>query len=97
MNERNKKMTTNKRDLKRKINNICSDLFAECVATSLSGNPDMENVNALLSSIIIIQHDYIRTVSHPEPGMLPKKYYNELEESFYKQVEEIVDHIGYLL
>ena len=66
MNERNKKMTTNKRDLKRKINNICSDLFAECVATSLSGNPDMENVNALLSSIIIIQDDYIRRVSHPE-------------------------------
>ena len=89
-------MTTNKRDLKRQIDYICSDLFAECVATSLSGNPDMENVDALLSSILTIHNDFIRRVSHPEPGIPPKKYYKELVDSFYKQVDEIVDHIGNL-
>ena len=89
-------MTTNKRELKRKINNICGDLFAECVATSLSGKPDIEDVNALLSSILIIHNEYIRRVSHPEPGIPASKYYKDLKESFYQQIDEIIDHIGNL-
>ena len=61
---------SNKRDLKKTINYICSDLFAECVAASLyDGKPNEDNVNALLSSILMIQNDYVRRISHPEPGM----------------------------
>ncbi|MBP3758042.1 MAG: hypothetical protein J6I61_12300 [Prevotella sp.] len=89
-------MTTNKRDLKRQINYVCSDLFAECVATSLSGKPDKDDVNALLASILVIHNDYIKRVSHLEPGLQPKKYYKDLIDSFYQQVDEIVDHIGNL-
>ncbi|MCR4852961.1 MAG: hypothetical protein K5893_05170 [Prevotella sp.] len=85
---------TNKRDLKRTINYICSDLFAECIAASLySGKPNEENVNALLMSILHTQNDYVRRISHPEPGMKPKAYFNNLTESFNKQAGEIVDQI----
>lgn len=88
---------TNKRDLKRIINYICDDLFAECIAASLySGKPNEENVNSLLTTIIRVNSDYIRRVSHPEPGMPPKKYYKALTESFNNEVSEIIDHIGNL-
>jgi hypothetical protein len=32
-------------------------------------------------------------VSHPEPGMPAKKYYNSLIADFNNSVNEVVDHI----
>ena len=90
-------MMTNKRDLKRTINYICSELFAECVAASLySGKPDEENVNAVLTSILHTQQDYVRRISHPQPGMSEKEFFKNLTDSFNKEVEEIIDHIANL-
>lgn len=90
-------MITNKRDLKRSINYICSDLFAECVAASLyGGSPNKENVESLLTSILVVHNDFINRVSHPEPGMPAKKYYRALIDEFNKQVGEIIDQIGNL-
>ncbi len=87
----------NKRTLKKTINYICSDLFAECVAASLySGKPDQEDVNALLASILSIHSDFIRRISHPEPGMKDKEYFQKLMKDFNKQVSEIIDQIGNL-
>jgi len=85
---------TNKRDLKRAINYICSELFAETIAASLyNGQPDEENVKALLSSIIHVQNNYVKRISHPEPGMKASVYYKDLQEGFNKEVSEIIDHI----
>ena len=40
----------NKRELKKSVNYICSELFAEGVAASLySENADKDNINALLA------------------------------------------------
>lgn len=87
-------MTTNKRDLKKSINYICSELFAECVAASLyNNNLEKENVDALLTSILNIHNNYICRISHPEPGMDAKAYYKDLIDNFNKEVGEIVDAI----
>ncbi len=89
---------TNKRVLKKTINYICSNLFAECVAASLyGGKPNEENVNALLSSILHVHSNYVRRISHPEPGIPPKQYYKDLTENFNKDVSEIIDQIGNLI
>ncbi len=90
----NKINMANKRTLKRSINYICGDLFAEVAATSLY-NKDVkqENVDALLTSILRVHNDFIRRVSHPEPGLAPKAYYKAIIEDFNKQAIEIVDHI----
>ena len=83
-----------KRNLKRTINYICSHLFAEAIAASLYGErPNKDNVDALLTSIIIIHNDFISRVSHPEPGMKTKVYYKAIIEDFNKQASEIVDQI----
>ena len=89
---------SNKRDLKRTINYICSDLFAECVAASLYSNQksSTENTDALLTSILLVHSDYVRRISHPEPGIPQKKFYKILIEDFNKQVDELIDQIANL-
>jgi len=86
---------SNKRELKRQINYICSDLFAECVASSLyaDNRPTEEDIDALLTSIMLIHSDFISRVSHPEPGMPAKKYFRALIVDFNKQVNELIDQI----
>lgn len=84
----------NKRNLKREINYICSEMFAECVALSLySARGDGEEADSLLRSIMDLHADYIMRVSHPEPGMKAKEYYKILVESFNKDANAVVDQI----
>ena len=87
----------NKRTLKRSINLICDELLIECVAASRYGNEKNEdNRDALLYSIVKLQDNFTRRVSHPEPGMAPKQYYKDLKEKFALQVSEIADQINNL-
>ena len=83
-----------KRDLKQKINYISGELFAEVIAASLYGtanNP--ENTESLLSTIILTRNDFIKRISHPEPGMSAKEYYKQLIKDFDDRVSEIIDQI----
>ncbi len=86
----------NKRSLKRCINYICGELFAECISVSSYYNSDKQNADALLRSIMHIHSDFIMRVSHPEPGMPAKKYYKKLIADFNNSVNEVVDHINNL-
>lgn len=89
---------TNKKDLKKAMKYICDELFAECIAVALyEGNAKQENVDALLASIIHIHNDYVRRISHPEPGMPAKQYYKTLTEHFNKEASDIIDQIGNLI
>ena len=84
---------SNKRDLKRNVNYVCSELFSEVVAASMYSKVSDEDVKALLASILVIHNDYVRRVSHVEPGMKPKVFFKNLTTSFNKQVSEIVDQV----
>ena len=83
----------NKRSLKRNINYVCSELFSEVVAISYTTDAGEDNIKALLTSILGIHDDYVRRVSHLEPGLAPKVFYKNLITSFNKQASEIVDQI----
>lgn len=88
---------SSKRDLKNTINYISSDLFAEGVAASLYGNKtNTENIDVLLTSIILMRDNYVRRISHVEPGMTAKDYFKDLREKFNKEVSEIIDQISNL-
>lgn len=84
----------NKRNLKRNINYVCSELFSEVVAASYAVKADEDNIKALLTSILVIHNDYVRRVSHVEPGMPAADFFKNLTASFNKQVSEIVDQIS---
>ena len=88
---------SNKRDLKRTINYICGDLFTEGIAASLYGeNRDNDNTEAILTSILVMHSNYIRRVSHVQPGMPAKVYFNDLKDKFSKEVNQIVDQLNNL-
>ena len=88
---------SSKRNLKREINYVCSELFAECVATALySNNSDEANLDTLLTSLMKSHSDYIMRVSHPEPGMKAKEYYKRLINSFNNDVNDFIDQISNL-
>ena len=83
-----------KRKLKKEIDGICTILFAECASKMLlCENADKENIEAIISSIMAINDNYIRRISHPEPGMKPKEYFKDLIDSFNKEIGEIIDNI----
>ena len=84
----------NKRDLKRTINYITSELFAECVAASLyNGDTKQADVDGILSAIVMLNTDFIKRVCHPEPGVKPTLYFKNLITDFNKQSSEIIDQI----
>ena len=85
----------NKRSLKRSITLICEELLAECVAVSLYGQ-NRDNAEALIFSTLKMQDDFIRRISHPEPGMPAKVYFKDLREKFAAQASEIIDQINNL-
>ena len=84
----------NKRTLKKGITVICESLFAEGVAISLYGPRPKKDVEALLFSIVKMQNNYITRVSHPEPGMSAKAYYQDLRDKFGAEVSEIMDQLN---
>ncbi|MBQ8989732.1 MAG: hypothetical protein IJ067_08585 [Prevotella sp.] len=85
----------NKRTLKKGIQLICENLFADCVAVSLYGaKANKENAEATLFAIVQMQDNYIRRISHPEPGMPAKAYFKDLREKFSAEVQEILDQIN---
>ena len=79
----------NRRKLKQDINIVCGELFAECIAASLYSS----DVNDILTAILVFHDDFIRRVSHTEPGMTPKTYFNKLKADFNKEATEVVDQI----
>lgn len=86
-----------KRVLKQSVKSICNDLLSECIAAYLySGRIDERNSEALLQSIIGIRNDFVSRISHPEPGMKPKEYYDDLSRDFSKQICEAIDQISNL-
>lgn len=86
----------NKRSLKRNINYVCSELFSEVVAISYTTDANDEDIKALLTSILVIHNDYVRRVSHVEPGLAPRLFFKSLITNFNKLASEIVDQISNL-
>ena len=85
----------NKRSLKKAINAVSDQLFANAVAVSLYGNNrNAENDEALIQSILDMREDYVSRISHPEPGMKKQAYYKDLRDKFISQAQEIADQIS---
>lgn len=86
----------NKRSLKKAINAVSDQLFANAVAVSLYGNDrNAENDEVLINSIISLREDFVSRISHPEPGMKKQAYYKDLQEKFIKQAQELADQISF--
>ena len=79
-----------RRTLKKNINYICSELFAECVAlTHYKVDIKQEDVDNVMTRI------FGSRISHTEPGNV-KGFYKKLRMDFNAQVSDIVSTISQL-
>ena len=82
-----------RRDLKKSVNNICGELFAEVVAAVLyNSNMSQEMANDITGAILNLQSDIISRISHTEPGNV-KGFYKKLREDFNNHASEIIEQI----
>ena len=84
----------NKRKLKKNINQVCAELMIDAVAATLYGVKKQENnQDALLYTILKMQADFISRISHTEPGLPAKAYFNDLRKDFAAHVSDVADLI----
>lgn len=86
----------NKRKLKKGVNYICTELFAECIALVQYENISNEAVSNVMESILMMQADIISRISHIEPGNT-KLFFKKLHEDLANKTNEIVDDIQALV
>lgn len=82
--------------LKKNVNYIAGELFAECLVNSLYvPGVDKEKADELMGEILKMQDEFISRISHTEPGNV-KGYYKKFRADFNAKVEEIIDAMGKL-
>lgn len=82
--------------LKKNVNYIAGELFAECLVNSLYvPGVDKEKADELMSEILKMQDEFISRISHTEPGNV-KGYYKKFRADFNTKVEEILEALGKL-
>lgn len=85
-----------RKDLKKNINYICSELFAECVAlTHYKIDVKQADVDNVMTRILLMQDEFINRISHTQPNDA-SAYYKKLRDDFNAQVEDIITLISQL-
>ncbi|MBQ4526358.1 MAG: hypothetical protein IJA00_09885 [Bacteroidaceae bacterium] len=85
-----------RRLLKKQVNYIAGELFAECVVlTQVVPGIDEKKVDDLMTRILYMQDDFISRISHTQPGNV-KGFYKAFKADFQAQVDAIIDEIGNL-
>ncbi len=81
-----------RRELKKAVNYLCAELFAECIALSHYEKVDNDAVANVMESILMMQADIISRISHVQPGAC-KPFFAKLREDLANRTDEIVDDI----
>lgn len=86
-----------RKELKKKVNYISSELFMECLVNKLYvPGTDKDKADQLMSEVLNMQNDFLSRISHTEPGNA-KGYYKKLQADFDAKVQEIIDALGKLV
>lgn len=85
-----------RKNLKKNVNYIASELFAECLVNSLYvPGTDKAKADELMSTILNMQDEFISRISHTQPGNV-KGYYKKFNEDFNAKVDEIIEAMNNL-
>lgn len=82
-----------RRELKKAINLICSDLLAECLAAK-QAHPNMKEVDIenIAMSILTMQEDFISRLSHVDRHQV-RRFFTQMREDLTVSTNEVIDHI----
>ena len=82
-----------RKEIKKDINSLCGDLFAECVALlQYKNKPDKKDIENVMLTIVEMQDDMISRLSHVEPGST-KLFFKKMREDLFARTEDIVEQI----
>lgn len=82
-----------RREIKKDINSLCGDLFAECVALlQYKENPNKKDIENVMLTILQMQNDMVSRLSHVEPGST-KLFFKKMREDLIARTEDIVEQI----
>ncbi|MCR5533848.1 MAG: hypothetical protein K6F47_01545 [Bacteroidaceae bacterium] len=82
-----------RREIKKDINSLCGDLFAECIALlQYENKPNNNDVENVMLTILEMQNDMISRLSHVEPGST-KLFFKKLRQDLIARTEDIVEQI----
>lgn len=81
-----------RRELKKCVNNLCNELFAECIALNQYEKVDKNAVLNVMENILMMQADIICRISHVEPGA-GKLFFKKLNEDIVNHTDAIIDDI----
>lgn len=82
----------NRKRLKKSINIISSELFADCVALSMCNQANKEVINQLMAEILELRAEYVARISHTEKGQ-ERLFYKKLREEFTSKVNDLSERI----
>ncbi|MBR1712203.1 MAG: hypothetical protein IJ722_02210 [Alloprevotella sp.] len=83
----------NKKDLKKAVKNICGELFADCVALSMTELADKEKLQGLMAEVANTYGDFVARINHVEPGLSPRKFFQKLRADFTEKANQLSDEI----
>lgn len=82
-----------RREIKKDINSLCGDLFAECVALlQYKKDANKNDVENVMLTILQMQNDMISRLSHVEPGST-RLFFRKIREDLLARTEDIVEQI----
>ena len=85
-----------RKNLKKVITFVVDELATEAFIMSYDAKGDTEAWVNLFNKIFSLNNDYIARVSHVEPGMSAKKYFNVLCDSFNADAKAVLEEVATL-
>ncbi len=85
-----------RRKLKKTINYLAGELFAECIALMEYEKVNEQSVSLVMEHILMMQTDMINRLSHVEKGCT-RLFFKKLREDIANQTELIVEDINGLI
>ncbi|NDV58110.1 hypothetical protein [Bacteroides sp. 519] len=82
-----------RRELKKNVNYIAGELFAECLMKSkFIPGTDQVKADKLMGDILLMQDEFISRISHTESGNI-RAFYKKFREDFNAKVNAIIDDL----
>lgn len=82
--------------MKKSVNYITGELFAECLVNKLYiPGTDPQKADALMGDILATQDEFLSRISHTEPGNV-KNFYKKFKTDFNAKVDELIGRMDQL-
>ncbi|MBP8850962.1 MAG: hypothetical protein KBG80_10440 [Breznakibacter sp.] len=89
----------NRRDLKKDINFLTTEIVSECYIKHLLTNTDEKAVSELITEALSNGDEFLKRVNHPDGKLNPKlvkKYYSHLRRELIEKSNATLEKLGKL-